>query len=46
MNFQKRWSEFYPNAKVVTYPDAGHYLIEDKPIEIQNEIEIFLKSNQ
>lgn len=42
-NFQKRWMEFFPNAKVKTWPDAGHYLVEDKTDEVINEIEIFLK---
>ena len=42
-NFQKRWMEFFPNAKVRTWPDAGHYLVEDKTAEVINEIEIFLK---
>jgi haloalkane dehalogenase len=44
MNFQKKWMEFFPQAKVKTYSDAGHYLTEDKPIEVQNEIETFLKT--
>lgn len=42
-NFQKRWMEFFPKAKVRTWPDAGHYLVEDKTAEVINEIEIFLK---
>lgn len=42
-NFQKRWMEFFPKAKVKTWPDAGHYLVEDKTAEVINEIEIFLK---
>lgn len=42
-NFQKRWMEFFPKAKVRTWPDAGHYLVEDKTSEVINEIEIFLK---
>jgi haloalkane dehalogenase len=44
MNFQKRWLDFYPEAKVVTYPDAGHYLVEDKTKEVISEIEMFLKN--
>ncbi|MGZ3788552.1 MAG: alpha/beta fold hydrolase [Bacteriovorax sp.] len=43
MHFQKRWLEFFPNATTVTYPEAGHYLIEDEPNAVQNEIEKFLK---
>ena len=45
MNFQKRWLEIFPKAKVRTYPDAGHYLVEDKTAEVINEIEIFLKES-
>lgn len=45
MNFQKRWLEFFPRAKVKTYPDAGHYLLEDKTLEVISEIESFLKEN-
>jgi haloalkane dehalogenase len=43
MNFQKKWLEFFPQARAVTYPEAGHYLIEDEKIAVQNEIEKFLK---
>lgn len=43
MNFQKRWMEFFPLAKVKTWPDAGHYLVEDKTAEVIDEIEKFLK---
>ncbi len=44
MNFQKRWLDFFPNAKVKNYPDAGHYLVEDKTHEVISEIETFLKN--
>ena len=44
MNFQKRWLEFFPQAKVKTWPDAGHYLVEDKTAEVIDEIEKFLKA--
>jgi pimeloyl-ACP methyl ester carboxylesterase len=46
MNFQRRWLEFFPHAKVVTYPDAGHYLLEDKKTEVISEIERFIKDNK
>ena len=45
MNFQRRWLDFFPKAKVKTYPDAGHYLLEDKTREVISEIETFLKEN-
>jgi pimeloyl-ACP methyl ester carboxylesterase len=43
MNFQKKWLEIFPSAKAVTYPNAGHYLIEDETSSAINEIENFLK---
>lgn len=45
MNFKDRWLEFFPKARVVTYPDAGHYLLEDKQHEVIREIENFIKLN-
>lgn len=45
MNFKNRWLEFFPSAKVVTYPDAGHYLLEDKQKEVISEIEHFLRKD-
>lgn len=44
LNFQKKWSTFFPNAVVKTYPDAGHYLLEDKTNDVINEIDFFLKN--
>ena len=44
MNFQRRWLEFFPTAKVKTFPDAGHYLVEDKTKEVIEEIETFIKA--
>jgi pimeloyl-ACP methyl ester carboxylesterase len=44
MNFQKRWLEFFPASIVKTYPDAGHYLVEDKTDEVIAEIETFIKA--
>lgn len=43
MNFQKRWLNIFPNAKAVTYPLAGHYLLEDESASVISEIEFFLK---
>lgn len=43
MNFQKRWLNIFPNARSITYPNAGHYLIEDEKNAVINEIENFLK---
>lgn len=41
MNFYKRWQDFFPEAKGISYPDASHYLLEDKYPEVSNEISRF-----
>jgi haloalkane dehalogenase len=43
MNFQKKWLHFFPKARSVTYPGAGHYLIEDEKDAVISEMEQFLK---
>ena len=43
MSFQKQWLHYFPNAKAITYPEAGHYLIEDEKAAVISEIEKFLK---
>ncbi len=43
MTFLKRWEEIYPEAKVITYENAGHYLLEDSAWEIIPEMESFLE---
>lgn len=43
MNFQKKWLQFFPEAHTVTYPEAGHYLIEDETESVIREMEKFLK---
>ncbi len=45
MNFQKRWLDIFPNAHSITYPNAGHYLIEDETSAVISEIETFLKDS-
>jgi pimeloyl-ACP methyl ester carboxylesterase len=42
MNFQKRWLDIFPEAHAVTFPSAGHYLIEDELAAVTSEIEKFL----
>lgn len=42
MNFYKRWQDFFPEAKGISYPDASHYLLEDKYPEVSKEISNFL----
>ncbi len=33
-----RWQEAFPEARVVRYPDAGHFVAEEKPTELVTEI--------
>jgi haloalkane dehalogenase len=39
----KRWSEEFPNARVVKYSDAGHFVGEERPEEFASEIRKMLK---
>jgi haloalkane dehalogenase len=41
--FFQQWKDIYPQAKSVLYPDAGHYVIEDKQAECIQQIEHFLQ---
>lgn len=34
----RRWSAAFPQAKVVRYPDCGHYLSEERGAELADEI--------
>lgn len=38
-----KWLEFYPDAEVHRFPDAGHYVLEDAYPTIIPEMETFLK---
>lgn len=40
--YRDRWLKYYPEAKLVSFPDANHYVIEDKQDECIREIERFL----
>jgi pimeloyl-ACP methyl ester carboxylesterase len=44
MNFLNRFKEIYPEAKVVTYPKAGHYVLEDEREEVINQMTQFFKA--
>ena len=36
------WMEWYPNAELVTFPDAGHYAMDETPLALVGTIERFL----
>ena len=40
--FLEKWKYFFPNAKVLAYPDAGHYVLEDEKESLIPEINSFL----
>lgn len=42
-NFLDRFQEFFPEAKTHRIPFAGHYLFEDAPEEVTEQIQLFLK---
>lgn len=46
MRFFRRWKEeFFPQAESLSFPDASHYLLEDKPKEIIPILLNFLKED-
>jgi haloalkane dehalogenase len=42
----QRWIKIFPKAKVVRYLDAGHFVAEEKPLELANEIIYLNKKNK
>lgn len=43
-HFFGKWKEIYPEARVKYYENAGHYVIEDEPSDVVNELKKFLGS--
>lgn len=39
----KRWIDLFPHAKVVRYPEAGHFLAEEIPEKLSEEIKGILR---
>lgn len=44
-HFLKEWRRIWPKAEVVTFPEAGHYVIEDEPEEVVGRVRGFLEGN-
>jgi haloalkane dehalogenase len=40
--FLRRWRDIYPHATVKTFPDAGHYVLEDAADGVLNELRHFI----
>ena len=43
-HFLQRWKEIYPDAEYAIYPDAGHFVLEDREEELGERIATFLKA--
>ena len=43
--FLKQWQQHLPEARVLRYPDCGHYILEDAGDELIGEISNFLDQN-
>ncbi len=45
-HFMNRWKRFIPNATVIHYKDAGHYLLEDEPAKAVEALEQFVSYDE
>ena len=45
LGFLEEWRKRFPTAEVHSFPEAGHYVLEDASAEIQNIVEAFLLRN-
>ncbi|MCX7700994.1 MAG: alpha/beta fold hydrolase [Gemmataceae bacterium] len=43
--FLATWQKHLPAARVVRFPDCGHYILEDAPDEVIREVQAFLASS-
>lgn len=43
MHFLKKWQEIYPDAEVKTYPEAGHYVMEDESSDVVSRVVSFFQ---
>jgi len=45
LHFLNKWKRIFPNAKVLSYPDCGHYIFEDAGQPLTQAISDFLDKN-
>lgn len=45
MAYLAEWKKRFPGVEIHTYPEAGHYLLEDEPDQTARQVEAFLKNN-
>lgn len=43
--FLATWEKHLPKARVVRFPDCGHYILEDAPEEVVREVQAFLSTS-
>jgi pimeloyl-ACP methyl ester carboxylesterase len=46
LHFLNKWKSIFPDAKVLSYPDCGHYVIEDAGQELVQAVGKFLDQDQ
>jgi haloalkane dehalogenase len=45
LHFLNRWKQIFPQAKVLSFPDCGHYIFEDAGQALTQAVSDFLDSN-
>jgi haloalkane dehalogenase len=45
MDYLSEWRGKFPRAEVQTFPEAGHYALEDVPDQVLTRIQHFLARN-
>jgi len=46
LHFLRKWQQIFPQAKVLSYPDCGHYVLEDAGPAATRAISDFLDANE
>ena len=46
LHFLKKWKHIFPQAKVLSYPDCGHYIFEDAGQPLTQAVSDFLDENE
>lgn len=46
LHFLKKWKQIFPHARVYSFPDCGHYILEDGGPRLTQAISDFLDDNE
>jgi len=46
LHFLRKWQRIFPQAKVLSYPDCGHYILEDAGPELTEAISTFIDASE